>query len=67
MKRIGISKIQAGKLAKEIGGAKAAKKLGIPEGTIHTWMKAVRTRKLDIGEGFYNPSGAMSLSEDYAA
>lgn len=35
-------KVQAVKLAKEIGGAKAAKELGIPEGTIHTWMKAVR-------------------------
>ena len=33
-------KIQAVKLAKEIGGAKAAKELGIPEGTIHTWLKA---------------------------
>ena len=28
-------KVQAVKLAKEIGGAKAAKELGIPEGTIH--------------------------------
>ena len=34
-------KVQAAKLAKEIGGAKAAKELGIPEGTIHTWLKAV--------------------------
>ena len=39
-------KVQAAKLAKEIGGAKAAKELGIPEGTIHTWLKAVRTGKL---------------------
>lgn len=44
--------VQAVKLTKEIGGAKAAKELGIPEGTIHTWLKAVRTGKLDIGEGF---------------
>ena len=34
-------KVQAVKLAKEIGGTKAAKELGIPEGTIHTWLKAV--------------------------
>ena len=39
-------KIQAVKLAKEIGGAKAAKELGIPEGTIHTWLKAVRAGTL---------------------
>ena len=51
-------KVQAVKLAKEIGGAKAAKELGIPEGTIHTWLKAVRAGKLDIGEysgRFYTP------------
>ena len=42
-------KVQAVKLAKEIGGAKAAKELGIPEGTINTWLKAVRTGQLDIG------------------
>lgn len=42
-------KVQAVKLAKEIGGAKSAKELGIPEGTIHTWLKAVRAGKLDMG------------------
>ena len=41
-------KVQAVKLAREIGGAKAAKELGIPEGTIHTWLKAVRAGTLDI-------------------
>ena len=39
-------KVQAVKLAREIGGAKAAKELGIPEGTIHTWLKAVRAGTL---------------------
>ena len=57
-------KVQAVKLAKEIGGAKAAKELGIPEGTIHTWLKAVRAGKLDIGEGSHTPTSAMSLSEE---
>ena len=51
-------------LAKEIGGAKAAKELGIPEGTIHTWLKAVRAGKLDVGEGSHTPASAMSLSEE---
>ena len=59
-------KVQAVKLAKEIGGAKAAKELGIPEGTIHTWMKAVRVGKLDIREGSHTPASAMSLSEEIA-
>ena len=57
-------KVQAVKLAKEIGGAKAAKELGIPEGTIHTWLKAVRAGKLDVGEGSHTPASAMSLSEE---
>ncbi|EOS61383.1 hypothetical protein C814_01303, partial [Anaerotruncus sp. G3(2012)] len=35
-------KVQAVKLAREIGGDKAAKELGIPKGTIHAWLKAVR-------------------------
>lgn len=41
-----------------------AKELGIPEGTIHTWLKAVRAGKLDIGEGSHTPTSAMSLSEE---
>ena len=57
-------KVQAVKLAKEIGGAKAAKELGIPEGTIHTWLKAVRAGTLDIGDGAHTPESAMSLAED---
>ena len=57
-------KVQAVKLAKEIGGAKAAKELGIPEGTIYTWLKAVRTGKLDIGESAHTPESAMNLAEE---
>lgn len=59
-------KVQAVKFAREIGGSKAAKELGIPEGTIHTWMKAVRTGTLDIGEGSHTPETAMSLAEELA-
>ena len=59
-------KVQAVKLAKEIGGAKAAKELGIPEGTIHTWLKAVRAGTLDIGDGAHTPESAMSLAEELA-
>ena len=54
-------KVQAVKLAKEIGGAKAAKELGIPEGTIHTWLKAVRSGKLDIGESLHSSSLMISF------
>lgn len=57
-------KVQAVKLAKEISGAKATKELGIPEGTIHTWLKAVKTGKMNIEEGSHTPASAMSLSEE---
>lgn len=59
-------KVQAVKPAKETGGAKAANELGIPEGTIHTWPKAVRAGILDIGEGSHTPTGATSLAEEIA-
>ena len=59
-------KVQAVKLAREIGGAKAAKELGIPEGTIHTWLKAARIGTPDIGEGSHTPQSAMSLAEELA-
>ena len=57
-------KKQATKLAQEIGGAKAGKELEIPEGTIYTWLKAVRGGKLDIGAGAHMPNNAMSLAEE---
>ena len=57
-------KVQAVKLAREIGGAKAAKLH--PEGTIHTWLKAVRAGTLDIGDGAHTPESAMSLAEELA-
>ena len=48
-------KIQAVKLAKEIGGAKAAAELGIPENTLYAWMKAAREGRLDAGAGIQPP------------
>lgn len=40
-------KVQAVKLAKEIGAGKAAKELGIPVDTLYGWQKAVREGRLD--------------------
>ena len=55
-------KVQAVKLARESGG----EELGIPEGTVHTWLKAARIGTLDIGEGSRTPQSAMSLAEELA-
>lgn len=37
-----------------------------PEGTIYTWMKAVKAGNLDMGESAYTPTSAMSFSEEIA-
>ena len=56
-------KVQEIKLAKEIGGVKTAKELGIPEGTILIWLNAVRAGKLNIGECSHIPASTTSLSK----
>lgn len=43
-------KVQAVKLALEIGGSKAATELNIPENTIYGWMHQYRMGKFDIGQ-----------------
>ena len=60
-------KIQAVKLSKEIGGAKAAAELGIPTDTLYGWVKAAREGRLDIGPGGHTPGSAMSLAEEVTA
>lgn len=59
-------KVQAVLRAKEIGNQMAARELGIPDGTIRTWLKAASTGRLDIGEGSHTPESAMSLAEELA-
>ena len=55
-------KVQAVKLAKEIGGAKAAKELGISRNTLYTWMKREQEGQIDLGQA-RSPENAMSLAE----
>lgn len=43
-------KAQAVKLAQEIGGAKAAAELGIPDGTIYCWIKALKEGRFSSNE-----------------
>ena len=60
-------KIQAVKLAKEIGSSKAADELGIPKNTLYGWMRAQRQGMLDLGAGTQTPQTAMSLTEEVNA
>ena len=57
-------KVQAIKLANEIGQAKAAAELGISKNTIYTWIRKVRLGQLDLGEGMHTPKSAMTLNEE---
>ena len=59
-------KVQAVKLAKEIGASKAAKELGIPVDTLYGWQKAVREGRLDAGPGSRTPDASISLAEELA-
>lgn len=57
-------KIQAIKLSKEIGSAKAAFELGIPVNTLYGWVRAAREGRIDLGAGSHTPESAMSLAQE---
>ena len=55
-------KVQAVKLAVEIGQAKAAKELGISPNTISGWMRSAKIGKLDMGDGVLPATKKLSAS-----
>lgn len=57
-------KIQAVKLGREIGFAKAARELGINTDTLYGWNKAAREARLDLGLGTQSPDSAMNLTQE---
>ena len=57
-------KVQAVKLASEIGPVKAADELGIPHNTLYGWMRAVRQGRLSIGTGAHTPQTALTLNDE---
>lgn len=60
-------KIQAVKLAKEIGINKAAKEIGVAPSTVNGWMKASREGMLDLGIGSQSPNSVLTLTEELMA
>jgi len=60
-------KIQAVKLSKEIGGAKAAAELGIPVDTLYGWQRAAREGRLEVGAGMRTPQESIALGEEVTA
>lgn len=57
-------KVQAVKLAKEIGQAKVAREPGIPKNTLYTWVRASRLGTFDSGSGSQTPKSVMFLNEE---
>ena len=55
-------KTEAVKLAKEIGKKRASEELGVPEGTIGTWLHKTRRGEIDIGVGQQSPKGGLTLA-----
>ena len=57
-------KAQAVKLAQETGGNKAAIELGVPKGTMYTWIKAFKEGRLSANEAVHTPNNALSLNDE---
>ena len=60
-------KKQAIMLAKEIGNAAAAKELGIPKGTLGTWVHKAKSGEIDTGSGTRTPEESMNLAQQLQA
>jgi len=56
-------KVEAVKLAKEIGETQAAKELGIPKGTIGGWVRKARNGEIDTGTGSRSPEEALNITQ----
>ena len=55
-------KKQAILLAKEIGNAAAATELGIPKGTLGTWVNKAKAGEIDTGSGTRTPEESLNLA-----
>ena len=55
-------KKQAILLAKEIGNAAAATELGIPKGTLGTWVHKAKAGEIDTGSGTRKPEESLNLA-----
>ena len=60
-------KKQAIKLAREVGNSAAAEELGIPKGTLGTWLRKARTGEIDTGSGTRTPEESLNLAQQLQA
>ncbi len=57
-------KMEALKLARQIGGKKAAAELGIPSGTMSGWQHEARMGRIDTGLGTQTPQSGMTQASE---
>lgn len=60
-------KKQAIKLAKEIGNKGACEELGIPKGTLSTWVGKAKAGEIDMGTGSRSPEESLNLAQQLQA
>ena len=60
-------KKQAVKLAREIGNTAAAEELGIPKGTLGTWIKKAKAGEIDTGTGSRSLEESLNLAQQLQA
>jgi len=57
-------KVEAVKLASEIGAKQAALELGIPQGTVSGWMNDARKGAIDTGPGTQTPESGLTQAAE---
>ncbi|MBQ1412891.1 MAG: transposase [Clostridia bacterium] len=60
-------KVEAVKLAREIGRKKASEELGVPIGTLYGWVRQAADGSLDMGKGNRTPDDALNLAQEVQA
>lgn len=60
-------KKQAIKVAKEIGNKASADELGVPKGTLGTWLRKARSGEIDIGSGTRLPEDQLNIAQQLQA
>ena len=60
-------KKQAIKLAKEIGNKAAANELGIPKGTLGTWLRQAQSGEIDTGLVTRSPEDTLNIAQQLQA
>lgn len=57
-------KVEAVKLARQIGVKKAASELGVPHGTVSSWMNESRKGNIDTGAGTQTPANGLTQAAE---